>query len=128
MTYLVKSHAAASGARKSKKKEKNTDVHWRHEKLRKKESARSSMSIDHQNQPCFDSKPVHAIIFFQISNLEKINQIPSSAPPPKLHYTTFWRSVARRIYNRRFEETRQNQREPIYFYEHNMKQSIECTP
>ena len=30
--------------------------------------------------------------------------LPQPAPPPKLHYSTFWRTIARKIYDRRAEE------------------------
>jgi hypothetical protein len=33
------------------------------------------------------------------------------SPPPKLHYSTFWRSATRRIYNKRLEEMKQMARE-----------------
>jgi hypothetical protein len=56
-----------------------------------------------------NSKPVRSIILFNITDLENSHQLPSPSPPPKLHYSTFWRSVARRIYYKHLEETKQSQ-------------------
>ena len=31
-------------------------------------------------------------------------QLPLHAPPPRLHYSTFWRSVSKRVYSKHTEE------------------------
>jgi hypothetical protein len=66
-------------------------------------------SNEHQNQTYINPKPIHSIIYFELSGLENAHQVPSSAPPPKLHYSTFWRSMTRRVYFKTFYETRQGQ-------------------
>ena len=42
-----------------------------------------------------DALSPHSIIVFYVNS----KTFPSPAPPPRLHYSTFWRSIARRIYN-----------------------------
>jgi hypothetical protein len=66
-----------------------------------------SMSWQLQNQNSINSKPIHSIIFFNISSIECANHLIGPANPPKLHYTTFWRSVARRMYSKHMEATKQ---------------------
>ena len=35
---------------------------------------------------------------------EPLRRLPNPAPPPKLHFSTFWRSVAKKIFHKRAEE------------------------
>ena len=36
---------------------------------------------------------------FNIADFTSTRSLPPNAPPPKLHYHTFWRKISRRIYN-----------------------------
>ena len=44
-----------------------------------------------------------SITVFRIE-YEPARFLPNPAPPPRLHYSTFWRSVAKRIYRMRSDE------------------------
>ena len=50
-----------------------------------------------------ESHPQSDVTLFYIQyDPERLLQTP--APPPKLHYSTFWRSIGRKIYYKRNEE------------------------
>jgi hypothetical protein len=59
-----------------------------------------------------------AYVHFDLSmyDPESSRRLPNPAPPPKLHYSTFWRSVTRRIYQKRAREAMQLAREssPVF--------------
>jgi hypothetical protein len=42
------------------------------------------------------------MIRFEIFDLHHRNKLSDPVQPPKLHYTTFWRKVTRRIYHRMY--------------------------
>ena len=44
---------------------------------------------------------------------EPSRRLPCPAPPPKLHYSTFWRGLTRRIYHKRSKEAMQLARDLI---------------
>ena len=54
-------------------------------------------------------------VHFDISMYDPENsrRLPNPAPPPKLHYATFWRSVTRRIYYKNSSEAMQRARESV---------------
>jgi hypothetical protein len=52
----------------------------------------------------------HTIIDISMYDPEQNRRLPCPAPPPKLHYTTFWKSVTKRIYYKRNEELQQSAR------------------
>ncbi len=49
------------------------------------------------------------VICFIVGNLEKHGNL--CLPPPKLYYSTFWRSLTRRIYRKDSDESRQKARD-----------------
>jgi hypothetical protein len=61
-------------------------------------AASDSMTTD-----CFrEEAEVSQIIRFEIFDFRHQYKLPDPAPPPKLHYSTFWRSVTRRIYHKMY--------------------------
>jgi hypothetical protein len=42
---------------------------------------------------------------------EQTRRLPVAAPPPRLHYITFWRSIGRRMYNKHQDDMIQSARE-----------------
>jgi hypothetical protein len=52
-----------------------------------------------------------SIVRFNLgANLIRGNSVPANAPPPRLHYTTFWRSLTRRVYCKQMNETKMKAR------------------
>ena len=67
-------------------------------------------------QTCVQSMEVETkstVVYFDFSiyDPEASRRLPSPAPPPKLHYATFWRAVTRRICHKRLMEAKQQSRE-----------------
>lgn len=45
-----------------------------------------------------------AIYVFDLCHIQRrLDLLPANAPPPRLHYTTFWRSLTKKIYNKRLK-------------------------
>ncbi len=65
-----------------------------------------------------DEAHAASYVYFDVSfyDPESSRRLPNPAPPPKLHYSTFWRSVTRRIYQKRAREAKQLAREssPVF--------------
>ena len=53
--------------------------------------------------------------FIQLFSIASDRHLPVNPPPPKLHYSTFWRSLSRRIYHKRQQERRKAARESAFF-------------
>ena len=54
--------------------------------------------------------------FIQLFSIAQSDRyLPVNSPPPKLHYSTFWRSLSRRIYHKRQQERRKAARESAFF-------------
>ncbi len=64
-----------------------------------------SMEIDKKMY----TKPASSAVYFyfNIRDHEPSRCLPHPAPPPKLHYSTFWRGVTRRIFRKRLTECMQ---------------------
>ena len=69
-----------------------------------------SMEVEAQS-----AKPISTTVYFELElyDPDPSQRLPNPAPPPKMHYATFWRVVTRKIYNKRLTETMQVAREPI---------------
>ena len=46
----------------------------------------------------FEIRHDHQVTQFVIGEPARLLRLPYPAPPPKLHYSTWWRSVSRRLY------------------------------
>ena len=61
----------------------------------------------------FQDTPGLEVFVIQMLHHERSEYLPSPAPPPKLHYTTFWKSLTRRAYHKRQQEIQRLARESI---------------
>jgi hypothetical protein len=50
-----------------------------------------------------------SIVRFNLGAMSS-HSVPANAPPPRLHYTTFWRSLTRRVYCKQMNETKMKAR------------------
>ncbi len=69
-------------------------------------------SFDVNNECLKDSNWRPTVIYFHTENFDSTSTLPRPAPPPKQHYSTFWRSVTRRIYRKESEVLKQMGHEP----------------
>jgi hypothetical protein len=61
------------------------------------------------------TSPKNTAVHFDFSmyDPEQSRRLPNPAPPPKLHYATFWRSVTRRMVYKHSLDARQLARESV---------------
>ena len=61
-----------------------------------------SNQVDNSDSSGLISSGDKNVPYFTIANPLSLLQLPCSAPPPRMHYATWWRSVTRRIMRNHF--------------------------
>ena len=72
------------------------------------------ISMQEQNQVCMEERHLQSteITIFHIDyDPDRERRLPNPAPPPKLHYTTFWRSIGKRAYHQNQDKIIRSARE-----------------
>ena len=83
-----------------------TDISWNKPPMcfqGQSQTTANDALLDETNQ-FKDSISTVTVTYF---HMEPACTLPSPAPPPKLHYSTFWRSVTRRIYQQNKQALKQ---------------------
>jgi hypothetical protein len=93
--------------------EKQAMDSWNSYSLHSVEVQASSEEILSYNQTndSPSSKSCPTVIIFNTQNFGPFRCLPCPAPPPKLHFSTFWRSLTRRLYFKRVAEMKQAARD-----------------